>query len=98
MRFNTINYKTNEESTIVKQELESLAQKNQSLFSNQNRVSVSYELNNIIIGYYTSADLSLLSNFDEFKDELDVVNNSMITLGKDFKYGSYNHVIITSLK
>ncbi len=93
MRFDTINYETNEESTIVKQELKSLVRKNQSLFSNQNRVSVSYELNNIIIGHHTSADLSLLSDFDEFKDELDVVNNSMITLGKGFKYGSYNVVI-----
>jgi len=93
MRFDTINYKTNEESTIVKQELKSLTQKNQFLFSNQNRVSVSYELNNIIISYHTSADLSLLSNFDKFEDELNVVNNSIITLGKDFKYGSYNIVI-----
>lgn len=119
MRFDTINYETNEgstistndindtkntnvskdtnvakeEPTIVKRELKSLARKNQSLFSTQNRISVSYELNNIIIGHHTSSDLSLLSDFDEFKDELDVVNNSMITLGKGFKYGSYNVVI-----
>ena len=57
-----------------------------SLFSNNTWISISYILNNILIGYYTSTDLSLLQDFENFKSKLDLVNKNLITLGKGFIY------------
>jgi len=77
----------------VRTELKSLSRKYHSLFSNDTRISVSYALNNVLIGHHTSADLSLLKDFESFKTELDLVNKSLITLGKGFRYGNYNVII-----
>ena len=57
-----------------------------SLFSNNTWISISYILNNILISYYTSTDLSLLQDFENFKSKLDLVNKNLITLGKGFIY------------
>jgi len=40
------------------------------------RVSITQIKNNYFIGHLTPADLSLLKDFDQFKDELDIVNDS----------------------
>ena len=77
----------------VRIELKSLSRKYHSLFSSDTRISVSYALNNVLIGHHTSADLSLLKDFENFKSELDLVNKSLITLGKGFRYGNYNVII-----
>lgn len=37
--------------------------------------------------------MSLLKDFETFKPELDLVNKSIITLGKGFRYGKYNVII-----
>lgn len=38
--------------------------------------------NHYLCAHYNSADLSLLSDFDEFKNDLNIVNKSFVTLGK----------------
>lgn len=58
-----------------------------------NRISISLIKNNIIIGHNISADLSLMSDFNCIKDQLDIVNNCFITIGKGFKYYNNNVVI-----
>jgi hypothetical protein len=50
------------------------------------KISVSKIKNNIFIGHLTSADLSILSDFSLFKDDLDIVNKCFVTLGKPIKY------------
>ena len=38
--------------------------------------------NNYMIGHLTNADLSILNDFNELKESLDIVNKSFVTLGK----------------
>jgi len=64
--------------------------RNRITISKNHRLSITYIYNNILIGHNTSADLSLLNDFNLFKDELDIVNKGMITIGKGFKYAGYN--------
>lgn len=45
-------------------------------------VSVTKIKNNYIIGHFINADLSILEDFDDIKDYLDIVNNCIITLKK----------------
>ena len=57
-----------------------------SLFRNDTWISISYILNNVLIGYHTFTDLSLLQDFENFKSKLDLVNKNLITVGKGFIY------------
>jgi hypothetical protein len=51
-----------------------------------------------LIAHLTQADLSMLSDFDEIKEELSIVNGSFVTLGKPFKYCGRNiHIRDTML-
>jgi len=52
-------------------------------------ISLTTRRNYYIIGHLTQADLSLLSDFDEIKNSLDIVNKCMVTLGKSdiLKFG-----------
>lgn len=62
------------------------------------KVSVTRSKNYYLIAHLTQADLSLLSDFDEIKDELSIVNGSFVTLGKPIKYCGKNiHVRDTML-
>lgn len=54
------------------------------------KISVTKYKTNYFIGHLTNADLSMLSDFDSFKDNLDIVNKSFITLGKSFQYHNSN--------
>jgi hypothetical protein len=45
-------------------------------------ISLTTRRNFYVIGHLTQADLSLLSDFDEFKRDLDIVNKCMVTLGR----------------
>jgi hypothetical protein len=56
-------------------------------------ISVSTYRFNYVIGHLTQADLSMLKDFDKFKNNLDLVNNSFITLGKPFDYENYKVII-----
>ena len=58
-----------------------------------NRISISYVFNNVIVGHNTPADFSILNDFEDFKQYLDIVNKCFITLGKGFRFGIYNVVI-----
>lgn len=57
------------------------------------RISVTKTRNNIIIAHHTQADLCMLSDFEEFKDELNIVNKVFVTLGKPMIYKGYNVII-----
>jgi hypothetical protein len=62
------------------------------------KVSVTKIKNNYFIAHLTQADLSLMSDFDKFKDELNIINNSFVTLGKPFIYENSNiHIRDTML-
>ena len=52
------------------------------------RISVTRIRNNFLIGHLTPADLSLLNDFDNFKEDLDIVNKSYVTLGKAISYAN----------
>lgn len=54
------------------------------------KISVTKYKTNYFIGHLTNADLSMLSDFDSFKENLDIVNKSFITLGKSFQYQNSN--------
>lgn len=61
-------------------------------------VSVITHKNNYIIGHLTNADLSILNDFDDIKDNLDIVNNSLITLNRPMLIDGVNvHVRDTML-
>ena len=72
--------------------LKAISRKNLTITRN-NRISINYVFNNVIIGHNTPADLSILSDFEKFKYELDIVNKGFITLGKGFRYNGYNVVV-----
>jgi len=52
-------------------------------------ISLTSRRNFYVIGHLTQADLSLLTDFEEIKNSLDIVNKCMVTLGKSdiIKYG-----------
>ena len=50
------------------------------------KVSVTTKRVYTVTAHLTPADLSMLSDFDVFKEELSIVNGSFVTLGKPFKY------------
>lgn len=56
-------------------------------------LSVNRVLTHYVIGHLTNADLSLLKDFDKFKESLDIVNKSFVTLGKPLRIGSSNVII-----
>ena len=62
------------------------------------KVSVTKTKNYYIIAHLTPADLSLLSDFEEIKEELSIVNGSFVTIGKPLKYCGRNiHIRDTML-
>jgi hypothetical protein len=54
------------------------------------KISVTTYKTNYFIGHLTQADLSLLSDFEEIKENLHIVNKSFITLGKPFQFQNSN--------
>jgi hypothetical protein len=62
------------------------------------RVSVTITKSYYLIGHLTQADLGQLSDFDEIKEELSIVNGSFVTVGGAIKYQGKNvHVRDTML-
>jgi hypothetical protein len=62
------------------------------------KVSVTQTRNYYLIAHLTQADLSMLSDFDEIKEELSIVNGSFVTLGKPIKFQGRNiHIRDTML-
>lgn len=56
------------------------------LLNNKQTISFSIINNTYIIGHYNAADLSLLSDFNDLKHKLSVVNKSFVTLGKPLMF------------
>lgn len=54
------------------------------------RVSVSRVRNTYFIAHLTNADLSMLSDFPELKEKLDIVNRSFVTVGKPIQMEKTN--------
>lgn len=62
------------------------------------RVSVTKTKTYYIIAHLTPADLSLLSDFDQYKDEISIVNGSFVTIGKPLSIsGRSTHIRDTML-
>lgn len=62
------------------------------------RVSMTKTRNYYIIAHLTQADLSLMSDFKEIKEDLSIVNGSFVTLGKAIKFHGRNvHIRDTML-
>ena len=59
-------------------------------FLTGDKISLSLIKNNYIISHYNSSDLSILDDFIEFKDELNIVNKSFVTLNKPFEFEGSN--------
>jgi hypothetical protein len=59
----------------------------------EEKVNVTRTINNYFISHYTPADLSLLSDFEDFKFELDIVNKSFVTLKKPLLIQGMNVII-----
>lgn len=57
------------------------------------KVSVTKIRNNYFIAHLTNADLSMMNDFETFKEELDIVNKSFVTLGKPVVIQNTNVVI-----
>lgn len=62
------------------------------------KVSVTKSRNYYIIAHFTPADLSMMLDFNEIKEDLSIVNGSFVTLGKPLKYCGRNiHIRDTML-
>jgi hypothetical protein len=62
------------------------------------RISVTTSKTYWIVAHLTPADISLLSDFDDIKEELSIVNGSFVTLGKPIKFCGRNiHIRDTML-
>ena len=59
-------------------------------FNTGDRISLTVVNNHYICSHYNAADLSILSDFNEFKTELNIVNKSFVTLGKPIVVSSVN--------
>jgi len=57
------------------------------------RVSVTKKINNYLIAHYTPSDLSMLSDFEEFKSQMDIVNKCFVTLKKPILIDGINVII-----
>ena len=73
--------------SYIEQTPKPLTRKYENCFSPV-KVSVTRVRNNIFIGHLTPADLSILKDFTLFKDELDIVNKSFVTLGKPINFAN----------
>jgi hypothetical protein len=62
-----------------------LSRKYMNSFTNL-RVSVTIIRNLYLIAHLTAADLSIMNDFNDFKDYLSIVNKSFVTLGKGFVF------------
>ena len=51
-------------------------------FETGDKLSLTIVKNIYICAHYSSADLSMMSDFNDFKNELNIVNKSFVTLGK----------------
>lgn len=54
------------------------------------QTSLTIRKNNYFIGHHTVADLSMLKDYEVFKCDLDIVNGSMVTLGKPILINGVN--------
>jgi hypothetical protein len=61
-----------------------------NLIFNDLKISFSIVKNFYIIAHYNAADLPMLSDFEDIKLKVSIVNKSFITLGKPFNIGKYN--------
>jgi hypothetical protein len=54
------------------------------------KVNITNIVNNYIIGHLTTADLSILDDFDIIKHELDIINKSYVTISKPLNIDGVN--------
>lgn len=82
----TKNIKHSEYSDIISYDINKLSinkyKRNFNQTFSKGRISVTYITNNYLIAHLTNADLSMLSDFDKIKHELNIVHKSFVTLNK----------------
>ena len=62
------------------------------------KISVTKIKHNYLIGHLTNADISILEDFEDYKDSIDIVNNSMVTLKSPIQIDDVNvHIRDTML-
>jgi hypothetical protein len=67
-------------------------------FDSSDRISLNLVRNNYLIAHYNAADLSMLKDFTQFKDDLNIVGKSFVTLGKPLQVeGSFVYIRDTHL-
>ena len=67
-------------------------------FNNGDRISFTVVKKVYLVAHYNSADLSMLNDFDEFKQELSIVLKSFVTLGKPLEIeGNFVYIRDTHL-
>ena len=59
-------------------------------FNTGDKISLNVVKNHYICSHYNPADLSMLSDFNEFKSGLNIVNKSFVTLGKPLVVSNVN--------
>jgi hypothetical protein len=66
--------------------------KNRTSFAitTSDKISINLVKNNFLVAHYNAADLSMLSDFNEFKEWLNIVGKSFITLAKPFNCEGVN--------
>ena len=52
--------------------------------------SITNVVNNYVIGHLTTADLSIMNDFDEIKQEFDIINKSYVTISKPLNIEGIN--------
>jgi len=75
-----------------KMEVKKLTRSYMSSFT-EDKVSVSKTRNNYLIAHLTNADLSMMKDFEEIKENLDIVNKCFVTLGKPVVLENTNIII-----
>jgi len=61
--------------------------------SRKDYINITRIRNNYIITHFSPADLTMLSDFNLFKDKLSIIDKSFVTLGKPIQYAGSNVII-----
>jgi hypothetical protein len=68
---------------------------NQSI--SKERINITKKVNNYFIAHLTNADLSMMSDFEDIKHNLDIVNKSFVTLNKPILIDGVNVILRDTL-
>lgn len=76
-----VDYSFNDKDNFISSNVSKFQRTRNQSFSHD-VISVTNIVNNYIIGHLTSADLSILNDFNEIKHDFDIINKSYVTISK----------------